>query len=240
MPSQLQKRESLPDYICFGAANPETIRVIKSIDESYATLPCDSPKCGGFLDNDESKWGMDFYGYSVIGGIDKVASLSATHGFVNIITGSTTARYEVSRQIAERGGRLTNLIHPSVDTFMTIIGDGAYVQENVVIQAAAEIGENCSVHTGAIVAHETKVGHSVFIAHCVSVSGSCIIGDGTFVGTNATILPRVKIGKWCTIGAGAVVRKDVPDYAVVVGNPARQIKDNPKRYDSGKISVSPH
>jgi acetyltransferase-like isoleucine patch superfamily enzyme len=75
----------------------------------------------------------------------------------------------------------------------------------------------------------------VFIAHGVSVSGCCYIGDGTFIGTNSTILPRISIGKWATIGAGTVVTKDVPDYSVVVGNPGRVIKVNEQLFFDGEI-----
>jgi carbonic anhydrase/acetyltransferase-like protein (isoleucine patch superfamily) len=113
---------------------------------------------------------------------------------------------------------------------MTRIGVGLYLQEAVVVQAAVELSNNVSIHTGSVVGHETAIGQSVFIAHAVSVSGCCRIGDGTFIGTNATILPRIAIGRWATIGAGAVVTKDVPDYAVVVGNPGRvvRIEDPPE------------
>jgi acetyltransferase-like isoleucine patch superfamily enzyme len=109
---------------------------------------------------------------------------------------------------------------------MTRLGTGLYLQEAVQLQAEVEIGDNTSIHMGAVIGHESKIGQSVFIAHAVSVSGCCSVGDGTFVGTNATILPRTKIGCWATIGAGCVVTKDVPDYAVVVGNPGKVIRTN--------------
>jgi len=50
------------------------------------------------------------------------------------------------------------------------------------------------------------------------------IGDDCWLGANVTVLPGVKIGKGCTIGAGAVVSKDIPDYSVAVGVPAKVIK----------------
>lgn len=96
----------------------------------------------------------------------------------------------------------------------------------MIVQAVVELGDNTSIHMGGIIGHESKVGRSVFVAHAVSVSGTCSIGDACFIGTNATIPPRTRIGKWATVGVGAVVMKDVPDYAVVVGNPAKVIKCN--------------
>lgn len=51
------------------------------------------------------------------------------------------------------------------------------------------------------------------------------IGDGSYIGINAVIVGNVKIGKHCVIGANSVVTKDVPDYCVAVGSPAKVIKD---------------
>ena len=50
------------------------------------------------------------------------------------------------------------------------------------------------------------------------------IGEGSYIGINAVIVGNVKIGKHCAIGANSVVTKDVPDYCVAVGSPARVIK----------------
>lgn len=205
-----------------GAANPETIRMIRAVQRSSPNV-----EVVGFLDNDPRKKNSDFFGIPVLGGIELVESLAGSDvGFVNLITGNTRIRYETSREIVTAGGRLTNFIHPSIDLTMCKLGVGIYLQEAVVVQAGVEIGDNSSIHMGALIGHETIVGSSVFIAHAVSVSGCCIIGDGTFIGTNATVLPRIKIGSWVTIGAGAVITKDVPDYAVVVGNPGRVIRIN--------------
>lgn len=54
-------------------------------------------------------------------------------------------------------------------------------------------------------------------------AGEIIVGDNVFIGMRALILPGVKIGNNCIVGAGAVVTKDVPDGAIVAGNPARNI-----------------
>ncbi|HDY7458356.1 TPA: acyltransferase [Vibrio vulnificus] len=58
-------------------------------------------------------------------------------------------------------------------------------------------------------------------------SESIIIKDGSWIGANSIILPGVTIGKNCVVGAGSIVTKSIPDYCVVVGNPARIIKSIP-------------
>lgn len=209
-----------------GAANPETIRMIRAVERTQPNV-----KFAGLLDNDPNKKGIDFYGYPVVGGVEQVPFLIKNNPnenvrFVNLITGSTTVRKKTTQDLMKAGGKLANFIHPNVELTMVRIGVGLYIQESVILQAEVSVGDNTSIHIGAVVGHETAIGSSVFVAHAVSISGCCTIGEGTFIGTNATILPRLTIGKWATIGAGAVITKDVPDYAVVVGNPGKIIKYN--------------
>lgn len=217
--------------VFLGAANPETGRMIKAVERANPNF-----KVLGFIDNDPRKKGCTFLGYPVFGGFEILDELIRDDVvFVNLITGSTKARYETSRYMAEKGCRFANFVHPSVDLTMTGMGTGNYIQEGVIIQADAHIGDNSSIHMGSLVAHEVTIGNSVFVAHACSISGCVEIGDGTFVGTNATIVPRLRIGKWATIGAGAVVIRDVPDYATVVGNPAKVIKIAEPVYAHGDI-----
>lgn len=217
--------------VLIGAANPETIRMIGAIKKVSADFDVH-----GFIDNDPDKQGHSFYGIPILGGNDLVPKLAADGiRFVNLITGSTATRYEVTLDIVRKGGILTNFIHPSVDLTLTRWGVGNYVQEGVITQAEVDIGDNSSIHIGSLIGHETKIGNSVFIAHAVSISGCCEINDGCFIGTNATILPRIKIGKWSVVGAGSVVTKDIPGYSVVVGNPARIIRSSEISYKDGRV-----
>jgi len=217
--------------VFLGAANPETGRMIRAVQRVQPNF-----EVHGFIDNDPKKKGASFLGFPVFGGFEVLDQMveEDVH-FVNLITGSTKTRYETSREMARKGCRFANFIHPSVDLTMTEIGIGNYIQDGVIIQASARIGNNSSIHIAAIVAHEAVIGDSVFIAHACSVSAAVTVGDGVFMGTNATILPRVRIGKWATIGAGAVVIRDVPEYATVVGNPAKVIKTTAPVYADGDI-----
>jgi sugar O-acyltransferase (sialic acid O-acetyltransferase NeuD family) len=236
--------------VLLGAKNPETRHIIDAIldyqkkaafHDEEAQCASESGEHGsqfefhGFIDNDQSRHGLDFVGLPVFGGFEVLDDLIAEGCvFINIISRSTVARYETSKIIRNKGGRFVNLIHPSVRV-SKIIGVGNYIQEGVVVQSGVEIGNNSAIHAGAMITHQTKIGNSTFIAPSASICGEVTIGDGVFVGTNATILPRLKIGNWATIGAGAVVFNDVPERATFVGNPARILCYNNIKYLDGDI-----
>lgn len=108
------------------------------------------------------------------------------------------------------------------------IGNGTSIEQNCHVIAADKlvIGENCVLSSQVYVA---DCGHS-----CDTMEGSVMeqplfvkqtmIGDGCFIGAGAKIMPGVTLGSHVVVGANAVVTKDVPDYTMVAGIPARPIK----------------
>lgn len=115
--------------------------------------------------------------------------------------------------------------HPSaiISTSATI-KKGTVVMPGAIINADAIIGNHCIINSGAIVEHDCIIEDFSHVSPNASIAGGVSIGEGTQVGIGAQIIQGVKIGKWVVIGAGTVVIKDLPDFAVVVGNPARIIK----------------
>lgn len=133
-----------------------------------------------------------------------------------------------------------------VNLYGCTIGDGSKIGSFVEIQKGAVIGKNCKISSHTFICEGVKIGDGVFVGHNVSfindmlpravnADGSLqteadwklvetIVEDGASIGTGATILGGIKIGKNAMVGAGAVVTKDVPENAVVVGNPARILK----------------
>ncbi len=104
------------------------------------------------------------------------------------------------------------------------VGKGSQILHNSLLQIEVKIGNHVIVNSSASVDHECIISDYVHLGPNSTLCGNVKVGEGTLIGAGAVILPGVSIGKWCVIGGGCVVRKDVPDGAVVVGNPSNRIK----------------
>ncbi len=104
------------------------------------------------------------------------------------------------------------------------VGEGTVVMAGVIINPDVEVGKHCILNTGCIIEHDCTIEDYVHISPGVSLAGNVSVGEGTHIGIGSSVIQGIKIGKWATIGAGSVIIRDVPDYAVVVGNPGKIIK----------------
>ena len=119
----------------------------------------------------------------------------------------------------------TNAIHPSATiSRFAAYGVGSMILHGAIVQAQTRLGDHVIINTGAQVDHDCVIGNFVHLAPKVVLCGTVQVGEGAFIGASATVIPGKKIGAWVVVGAGAVVIDDVPDRAVVVGNPARIIR----------------
>ncbi len=118
-------------------------------------------------------------------------------------------------------------IHPTaILSSDVLIGPGTVVMAGVIINPGSCIGKHCIVNTAAVIDHDAVIEDYVHISPNATLAGNVTAREGAWVGAGATIIQGITIGRWAVIGAGAVVIKDIPGHAVVVGNPARIIKYN--------------
>ena len=85
----------------------------------------------------------------------------------------------------------------------------------------AVLGRGCNIGQNVVISPGVVLGNNVKVQNNVSVYTG-VTWRGATIGANATVVCGHDIGEWAFIGAGAVITRDVPDYALVVGNPARQ------------------
>lgn len=113
------------------------------------------------------------------------------------------------------------------------IGINSEVAYNIIIEDNVRIHSKCFIPEYSVIKKNAWIGPNVIFTNDKypnSKNGKSnlkgpIIGEYAKIGANSTILPEIRIGKHALIGAGTVVVKDIPDYAIIVGNPSRKIGD---------------
>jgi UDP-2-acetamido-3-amino-2,3-dideoxy-glucuronate N-acetyltransferase len=112
-----------------------------------------------------------------------------------------------------------------------IFGQNVNVADGVIIGNNVKVQNNVSIYTGTVIEDDVFLGPSCVLTNVTnprsqinrhSLYEKTLIRRGATIGANATIVCGVTLGRYCFIAAGSVVTKDVPDYALMVGNPARQ------------------
>jgi len=126
-----------------------------------------------------------------------------------------------------------------------VIGDNTNVGSHVYIDANVHVGKNCKIQTGALIYDSAILHDGVFIGPGVILTNDKYpraasadltikssdewekvgveISIGASIGAGSVCVAPLKIGSWAVVGAGTVATKDIPDFALVIGNPARQI-----------------
>ncbi len=136
-----------------------------------------------------------------------------------IAIGDNRNRKQVAERINHKPGEA---VHGSAKvSHHAFLGEGTVVMPSVIVNADAVTGKHCILNSACIIEHDCVLEDYVHIGPKSALGGEVKIGEGTLIGMGAIILPQVTVGRWCIVGAGAVVTRDVPDYSVVMGVPAR-------------------
>jgi acetyltransferase-like isoleucine patch superfamily enzyme len=118
--------------------------------------------------------------------------------------------------------RWTRLIDPRAAVAKDVcVGLGSIIGPFVSIDTETTVGTHSYVRPGAVVGHAAKIGDFVYVGPNTVICGFAQVETGTHIAPGATVRGDVKVGRFAVVGLGAVVTKNVRDYAVVAGNPAR-------------------
>lgn len=137
-----------------------------------------------------------------------------------------------------RIGRGTKIWHFCHILAGTVIGENCAIGQNVMVGPRVKVGNGCKIQNNVSLYDGVELADDVFCGpSCVFTNvnnpranvsrkdefRTTPIGRGASIGANATIVCGHALGEYCFIGAGAVITKDVPDFAMMVGNPARRV-----------------
>ena len=172
-------------------------------------------------DDDPETQGRSLLGVAVAG---RISDAFAAGGPLHIAIGDNRARAQIGISAPD------DLFPPIVHAWAWVspsatLAAGVLVCAGAIIQANAVIGRHTIINSTALIEHDIEVGEFSHVAPGVKLGGGIRIGAGAFIGIGAVVLPGIKVGRQAVVGAGSVVIREVPEGAVVVGNPARPIRN---------------
>jgi acetyltransferase EpsM len=180
----------------------------------------------GFI-NDFEK-GKTINGYPVFGGTDEIEKfLEQDYYFIYAIhmIGRNVKSEEVFIKLNIPKDRFATIIHKTAFVAENaILEPGVFVMSNCYIGPAAKIGMCSLIMANSIIGHNTTVGHLCHFSVGSITSSYIEIGKVSDVTLGAKILEKRKIGNYAVAGANSLITKDIPDYEIHIGSPAKYLK----------------
>ena len=194
-------------------------------------------KIVGFLDDTEAP-GTVKKGHAIFGGFKDYSAISKRENCNNVVLaiGDNWWRRKIYNELKQFGFQFPIIKHPSAIIASTsVLGAGSVVLANAQVGPGVLVGKLCILNSGSSVDHDCRLSDFSSLAPGVFMGGLVEIGECSHVGVGASISDRKKIGKHTVVGTGSVVVRDIPDFVVAYGNPAkvrRSRAEGEKYYDS--------
>jgi len=154
----------------------------------------------------------------------KFSGLKDIVGHSLIITiGNNEIRQKRQQEAIDLGRLLTNFIANPQNYYASAPGKGSVILQGAIVNVGALIGDGAILNSGAVVEHDCAVGSFAHLSPGSVMAGGSQIGDCSWLGTNACIIPGKFVTNNVVIGAGAVVTRDITESGTYAGIPARRI-----------------
>ena len=185
----------------------------------------------GFMDNRDELQGRVLNGYPMLGKFADAQRFVERYADVRFTTwiGRSDTYLRRPQMIASLGvshERFLTLVHPT--TYLSrraTVGQGALVFQHCTISNGARIGDHVVVLPQTIISHDCVLDDYAVATSAVLVGSEAKVGRNAYLGTGCSMLPGVRIGEGSLVGLSTVVLRDVEPYTVVVGQPARVLRD---------------
>ncbi|TDW29947.1 NeuD/PglB/VioB family sugar acetyltransferase [Cryobacterium psychrophilum] len=175
-----------------------------------------------FVDDDPALWGTTIDGAPVVGGLSEVTNHPTAQ--IVICVGRGAGRAALIERLGVTPGRYARVIHRSVEVPDSCrVGAGSILLAGVVLTTDVHIGDHVVVMPNVTMTHGNRVDSLATLCAGVTLGGDVFIGTMAYLGMNASVRERVRIGQGAVLGMGSAVLQDVPDRESWVGVPARRL-----------------
>tara|TARA_B100000989_G_C19434166_1_gene424402 strand:- start:196 stop:825 length:630 start_codon:yes stop_codon:yes gene_type:complete len=206
-------------FVVLGTGFPDiiqTIEDIKMLDTDLDFL--------GFLDDNTSSNSKNLFGYDYLGSISWLEGKSDTQAF-NTIARDLSIKAKINKNLSLKGIKFINLIHPSINTSYSEIGnEGILISKNAYLEAKSKISSHSIILQGSSIGHDCYIGENTFIGPGCNILGGVKIGRNCLIGAGTTIYPGITVGDDCITGINSIILKDIEDSETFSSNPSRKIR----------------
>ncbi|MCR6546198.1 acetyltransferase [Dehalobacterium formicoaceticum] len=184
-----------------------------------------------FLDDDGSI--KTVMGFEVVGKTADAFTYKDEADFF-VAIGNNGTRKKIQDGLEKEGMSVVRLIHPNAVIGTNVeIGIGTAVMAGVVINSSSKVGRGCIINTCCSLDHDNVIEDYVHISPGANLAGTVKVGRGSWMGIGVVVSNNVNITSNCTVGAGAVVMRDIIEPGTYVGIPAGRVNDG-KNFNTGK------
>lgn len=220
-----------PKLVVWGAGGHGKVVV----DALLARNDCDVI---GILDDDPAKLGKSVLGVPILfRHLDELSKLPCDG--VALAIGDNYTRHAKLCELRNRALKPANVLHPSahVSPFAKL-GEGVTILAGATVNPGTVIEDGACVNTSASVDHDNRLGLCCHIFPNATLAGGVQVGEFTYIGSGAVVLPNLVVHEFAYVGAGAVVIGPVPQGIIVGGVPAIQIGRQLRRPSKPERKVS--